>query len=191
MRIALGTDHAGFELREKVARVLADLGHDVDDVGAHTYDPEDDYPDFARLVAEAVAAGEADRGVLVCGSGVGASVAANKVAGVRAAMCHDTYSAHQGVEHDDMNVLCMGARVIGEELAREVVTSVLGAAFSGEERHVRRVVADGPPDHRPHGGSESKVATELIKIHFEIRNFRKSSKMAKNDVKGTEVKCTH
>ena len=139
MRIALGTDHAGFELREKVARVLADLGHDVEDVGAHSYDPEDDYPDFARLVAEAVAKGAADRGVLVCGSGVGASVAANKVAGVRAAMCHDTYSAHQGVEHDDMNVLCMGARVIGEELAREVVTSFLGAAFSGEERHVRRV----------------------------------------------------
>ncbi len=139
MRIALGTDHAGFELREKVARVLADLGHDVEDVGAHSYDPEDDYPDFARLVAEAVAAGAAERGVLVCGSGVGASVAANKVAGVRAAMCHDTYSAHQGVEHDDMNVLCMGARVIGEELAREVVTSFLGAVFSGEERHVRRV----------------------------------------------------
>ena len=139
MRIALGTDHAGFELREKVARVLADLGHDVEDVGAHSYDPEDDYPDFARLVAEAVAKGSADRGVLVCGSGVGASVAANKVVGVRAAMCHDTYSAHQGVEHDDMNVLCMGARVIGEELAREVVTSFLGAAFSGEERHVRRV----------------------------------------------------
>ena len=139
MRIALGTDHAGFELRGKVARVLADLGHDVEDVGAHAYDPDDDYPDFARLVAEAVAAGAADRGVLVCGSGVGASVAANKVAGARAAMCHDTYSAHQGVEHDDMNVLCMGARVIGEELAREVVTSFLGAAFSGETRHVRRV----------------------------------------------------
>ncbi len=139
MRIALGTDHAGFELRDKVARVLADLGHDVEDVGAHTYDPQDDYPDFARLVAEAVADGDVERGVLVCGSGVGASVAANKVAGVRAAMCHDTYSAHQGFEHDDMNVLCMGARVIGEELAREVVASFLGAAFSGEERHVRRV----------------------------------------------------
>ena len=139
MRIALGTDHAGFELREKIARVLTDLGHDVEDMGAYTYDPQDDYPDFARLVAEAVASGTAERGVLVCGSGVGASVAANKVAGVRAAMCHDTYSAHQGVEHDDMNVLCIGARVIGEELAREVVTSFLAAAFSGEERHVRRV----------------------------------------------------
>ena len=139
MRIALGTDHAGFELREKIARVLADLGHDVEDMGAHTYDPQDDYPDFARLVAEAVAGGTVERGVLVCGSGVGASVAANKVAGVRAAMCHDTYSAHQGVEHDDMNVLCIGARVVGEELAREVVTSFLGATFSGDERHVRRV----------------------------------------------------
>ena len=139
MRIALGADHAGFELRDNIARVLADLGHDVEDMGAHTYDPQDDYPDFARLVATAVADGSVERGVLVCGSGVGASVAANKVVGVRAAMCHDTYSAHQGVEHDDMNVLCMGARVIGEELAREVVTSFLGAAFSGEERHVRRV----------------------------------------------------
>ncbi len=155
MRIALGTDHAGFELRDKVARVLADLGHDVTDVGAHTYDPQDDYPDFARLVAEAVAAGDVERGVLVCGSGVGASVAANKVAGVRAAMCHDTYSAHQGVEHDDMNVLCMGARVIGEELAREVVASFLGAAFSGEERHVRRVakikaIESAQPSAAPH-----------------------------------------
>ena len=139
MRIALGADHAGFELRDNIARVLADLGHDVEDMGAHTYDPQDDYPDFARLVATAVADGSVERGVLVCGSGVGASVAANKVVGVRAAMCHDTYSAHQGVEHDDMNVLGMGARVIGEELAREVVTSFLGAAFSGEERHVRRV----------------------------------------------------
>ncbi len=139
MRIALGTDHAGFEMRDKIARVLADLGHDVEDVGAHTYDPQDDYPDFARLVAEAVAGGSVERGVLVCGSGVGASVTANKIAGVRAAMCHDTYSAHQGVEHDDMNVLCIGARVIGEELAREVVTSFLGASFSGEERHRRRV----------------------------------------------------
>ena len=155
MRIALGTDHAGFELRDKVARVLADLGHDVTDVGAHTYDPQDDYPDFARLVAEAVAAGDVERGVLVCGSGVGASVAANKVAGVRAAMCHDTYSAHQGVEHDDMNVLCIGARVIGEELAREVVASFLGAAFSGEERHVRRVakiksIESAQPSAAPH-----------------------------------------
>ena len=155
MRIALGTDHAGFELRDKVARVLADLGHDVTDVGAHIYDPQDDYPDFARLVAEAVAAGDVERGVLVCGSGVGASVAANKVAGVRAAMCHDTYSAHQGVEHDDMNVLCMGARVIGEELAREVVASFLGAAFSGEERHVRRVakikaIESAQPSAAPH-----------------------------------------
>ena len=139
MRIALGSDHAGFDLKHKVARVLQAMGHDVQDVGAHDFDPLDDYPDFARLVAEAVAAGSAERGVLVCGSGVGASVAANKVRGVRAAMCHDTYSAHQGVEHDDMNVLCLGARVIGEELAKELIASFLGAAFTGEERHVRRV----------------------------------------------------
>ena len=139
MRIALGSDHAGFDLKRKVAGALQAMGHDVQDLGAHDYDPLDDYPDFARLVAEAVAGGTAERGVLVCGSGVGASVAANKVRGVRAAMCHDTYSAHQGVEHDDMNVLCMGARVIGEELARDVLASFLGAAFTGEERHVRRV----------------------------------------------------
>ncbi len=139
MRIALGSDHAGFDLKDKVADMIREMGHDVQDVGAHDYDPLDDYPDFARLVAEAVAGGAAERGVLVCGSGVGASVAANKVRGVRAATCHDTYSAHQGVEHDDMNVLCIGARVIGEELARDVLASFLGAAFTGEERHVRRV----------------------------------------------------
>ena len=139
MRIALGNDHAGFDLKHKVAGVIREMGHDVQDVGAHDYDPLDDYPDFARLVAEAVAGGTAERGVLVCGSGVGASVAANKVRGVRAAMCHDTYSAHQGVEHDDMNVLCLGARVIGEALARDVLASFLGAAFTGEERHVRRL----------------------------------------------------
>ena len=139
MRIALGSDHAGFDLKHKVAGALREMGHDVQDVGAHDYDPLDDYPDFARLVAEAVAGGAAERGVLVCGSGVGASVAANKVRDVRAAICHDTYSAHQGVEHDDMNVLCIGARVIGEELAREVLASFLGAAFTGEERHVRRL----------------------------------------------------
>ena len=139
MRIALGADHAGFELRDNIARVLADLGHDVEDMGAHTYDPQDDYPDFARLVATAVADGSVERGVLVCGSGVGASVAANKVVGVRAAMCHDTYSAHQGVEHDDMNILCLGARIIGDELAREIAGSFASAKFSGEERHKRRL----------------------------------------------------
>lgn len=139
MRIALGTDHAGFHLKQDVHAWLAAAGHDVQDVGAHTYAPADDYPDYAVLVAQAVSRGDADRGVLVCGSGVGASIAANKVRGARAAMCHDTYSAHQGVEHDDMNVLCLGARVIGPETARELLNAFLGARFSGTERHVRRL----------------------------------------------------
>ena len=139
MKIALGTDHAGLDLKKVIATYLAQLGHDVTDVGAHEFDPVDDYPDFAAAVAHEVAVGNVDRGLLVCGSGVGASIAANKVVGVRAAMCHDTYSAHQGVEHDDMNVLCVGARVIGIEIAREVVVSFLGATFSGDERHVRRL----------------------------------------------------
>ena len=139
MRIALGSDHAGFEMKQFVSQQLREWGHDVHDAGPSTYDPTDDYPDFALLVATAIAGGTADRGVLVCGSGVGASIAANKVPGVRAAMCHDTYSAHQGVEHDDMNVLCMGARIIGVELAREILKSFLGATFTEEERHVRRL----------------------------------------------------
>ena len=139
MKIALGTDHAGLDLKKVIATYLAQLGHDVTDVGAHEFDPVDDYPDFAAAVAHEVAVGNVDRGLLVCGSGVGASIAANKVVGVRAAMCHDTYSAHQGVEHDDMNVLCVGARVIGIEIAREVVVSFLQATFSGDERHVRRL----------------------------------------------------
>jgi ribose 5-phosphate isomerase B len=139
VKIALGTDHAGFEFKNQLATILTNQGVDVLEVGAHSYDANDDYPDFAEAVARAVADGQAERGILVCGSGVGASVAANKVNGVRAAMCHDTYSAHQGVEHDDMNVLCMGARIIGIELAREIATAFLGAEFSGEPRHARRL----------------------------------------------------
>ena len=139
MRIALGADHAGFEFKQQVSAILTSLGHEVDDVGAHRFDPLDDYPDFTRPVAEAVATGSADRGLLVCGSGVGASIAANKITGIRAAMCHDTYSARQGVEHDDMNVLCLGARIVGIELARELISAFLGARFSAEERHVRRL----------------------------------------------------
>lgn len=139
MRIALGADHAGFEFKQQVSAILLSLGHEVDDVGAHSFDPLDDYPDFARPVAEAVATGSADRGLLVCGSGVGASITANKITGIRAAMCHDTYSARQGVEHDDMNVLCLGARVVGIELARELIAAFLGARFSAEERHMRRL----------------------------------------------------
>ncbi len=139
MRIAIGGDHAGFHAKEEIAAYVKELGHEVLDMGAHAYDPDDDYPDFTLAVAQAVASGEVDRGVMVCGSGVGASVAANKVTGVRAAMCHDTYSAHQGVEHDDMNVLCLGARIVGIELARELVAAYLGARFTGEERHKRRL----------------------------------------------------
>ena len=139
MQIALGGDHAGFSLKQQVAGWLADWGHLVQDVGPLAFDPSDDYPDFAKSVATAVASGTADRGIIVCGSGVGATIAANKVVGVRAATCHDTYSAGQGVEHDDMNVLCMGDRVIGVELAKQVVSAFLQAQFSHEDRHVRRL----------------------------------------------------
>ncbi len=139
MRIALGADHGGFTLKAEIAQMLADSGHEIIDVGAYTLDPTDDYPDFAYAVALAVQRGEAERGILICGSGVGASVAANKLPGIRAGLCHDTYSAHQGVEHDDINILCLGARVIGPELARELVRAFLVARFTGEERHVRRL----------------------------------------------------
>jgi ribose 5-phosphate isomerase B len=138
IRVAFGADHGGFTLKNEI---IAGLGstYEIIDLGAHKFDPADDYPDFSRAVAEAVASGRAQRGIAVCGSGVGACIAANKVPGVRACLCHDVYSAHQGVEHDDMNVLCLGARVIGPELAREVVVSFLNAHFSGEERHRRRL----------------------------------------------------
>jgi len=139
MRIALAGDHAGLDLKNTVGDWLIQAGHNVLDLGAYSYDANDDYPDFAGAAASAVGTGEAERGVIVCGSGVGASITANKVPGVRAGLCHDTYSAHQGVEHDDMNVLCIGARVIGIEVARELVDSFLGARFSGEERHLRRL----------------------------------------------------
>ena len=139
MRVLIGGDHAGLELKNEIAAKLRASGHEVTDMGALTYDPQDDYPDFALAVARGVANGEGDRGVVICGSGVGAAVAANKVKGVRACMCHDTYSAHQGVEHDDLNVLCLGGRIIGSALATEVVDSFLSAEFSGEERHQRRL----------------------------------------------------
>jgi len=138
MRIALGSDHAGFEMKGALAKHLGELGHQVVDVGTYSADPVD-YPDFAEAVGKAVLDGRADRGVLICGSGVGASVAANKIRGIRAGLCHDTYSAHQGVEHDDMNVLVLGARVIGLALARELVSAYTSAKFSNEERHVRRL----------------------------------------------------
>ncbi len=138
MRIAIGSDHAGFVLKENVAAFLRQLGHEVEDVGTHSTEPVD-YPDYAEAVGKALQKGQAERGVLICGSGVGASVAVNKLLGIRAGLCHDTYSAHQGVEHDDMNVLVMGARVIGPELARELVQVYLGAKFTGEERHRTRL----------------------------------------------------
>ena len=139
MRIAVGSDHAGFELKQSVAAYLGGLGHQIVDVGPYVIDPVDDYPDYAEKVAAAVLDGRGERAVLICGSGVGASVAANKIPGIRAGLCHDTYSAHQGVEHDEMNVLVLGSRVIGTELANELARTFLGAKFTAEERHVRRV----------------------------------------------------
>jgi ribose 5-phosphate isomerase B len=139
MRIAIGADHGGFSLKKVVVDRLEAAGHTVLDLGAHTFDPADDYPDFTIAVGRAVQRGEAERGIVICGSGVGASMAANKLAGVRAGLCHDTYSAHQGVEHDNMNVLCLGARIVGPELAWELVSSFLSAKFTGEERHRRRL----------------------------------------------------
>jgi ribose 5-phosphate isomerase B len=139
LRIAIGADHAGYGLKEALVELLRSLGHEVLDVGAHAFDPLDDFPDFAAAVARTVAADEAERGVVVCGSGVGASVTANKVRGVRASVCHDTYSAHQGVEHDDMNVLCLGSRVVGNELAKELVSVFVGASFKDEEKYRRRL----------------------------------------------------
>lgn len=138
MKIVLGADHAGFDLKENLIGFVRDSGHEVLDVGTNSLAPVD-YPDYSEAVGLAVRDGRADRGILICGSGVGASVAANKIPGIRAGLCHDTYSAHQGVEHDAMNVLVMGGRVIGEELARELVHAYLGAHFTGEERHRRRL----------------------------------------------------
>jgi len=138
MRLALSSDHAGFELKRDLAAALGQNGHTVLDLGTHSLAPVD-YPDAAESVAEALRNGDADRGIIVCGSGAGVSIAANKFPGIRAAVCHDTYTAHQAVEHDDMNVLCLGARVVGASLAHEIVTTFLGAAFSGESRHRRRL----------------------------------------------------
>jgi ribose 5-phosphate isomerase B len=141
MRVAFAADHAGAWLKDEMIRRLgaADLGYDLIDLGGDGSDPTDDYPDFARKLGLAIRDGEAERGILICGSGVGASVAANKMHGIRAAVCHDTYSAHQGVEHDDMNVLTLGARVVGPEPAYECCVAFLAASFSGEPRHQRRL----------------------------------------------------
>ena len=139
MRIAIGADHNGLASKNEVKQWLEVAGHTVVDVGPHELDPDDDYPDFARLLGAALQRGEADRGILLCGSGVGASIAANKMRGIRAGLCHDVYSAHQAVEHDNVNVLCLGPRVVGPALMEELVTAFLAASFTGEERHARRL----------------------------------------------------
>ncbi len=139
MRVAVGMDHGGYPLKEYILEEIRKEGHEPVDVGAFRLDPTDDYPDFARAVGEAILDGRAERGVLVCGSGVGAAIAATKMKGIRAAVCHDHYSAHQGVEHDNMNVLCLGARIIGPELAVDLISAFLAANFTGEERHARRL----------------------------------------------------
>ena len=138
-RVAIGGDHHGFEYKNMFVRSLKEQGFEIIDAGPYELDPADDYPDFAVGVGKAIQDGRADRGIVICGSGVGASIAASKLRGVRAAVCHDIYSAHQGVEHDDMNVLCMGSKIVGTELARELADAFLAASFTGEERFVRRL----------------------------------------------------
>ena len=144
MRIAIGADHGGYPLNERVIKDLAAAGNEIIDFGTHVGSRPDDYPDYALKVGEAIQRNDADIGILICGSGVGAAVAANKLRGIRAALCGDTYSGHQSREHDDCNVLCLGARVVGEELAMDIVRAFVAAKFSGEERHLRRLakVAD-------------------------------------------------
>jgi ribose 5-phosphate isomerase B len=139
VRVAVAFDHRGVTLKSRIASAVRDLGHEVVDLGVDAPEPRVDYPDVARTLGEAVLAGQAERGVLVCGSGVGASVAANKLPGIRAAICHDVYSAHQGVEHDDMNILCLGSEVIGPSLAGDLVRAFLRAEFDGGERYRRRL----------------------------------------------------
>ncbi len=138
MKVAIACDHAGFALKQELAVALQQDGHEVHDLGAYDTRPSD-YPDYARAIGKAVVSGQAERGILVCGSGIGASVAANKIKGIRAGLAHDTYSAHQGVEHDNANVLCLGSRVIGTALALEIARAFLKATFSNEERHIRRL----------------------------------------------------
>jgi ribose 5-phosphate isomerase B len=139
MKIIIGADHGGFQLKEEVKNFLIKSNVKFIDIGNHIYDGNDDYPDFAIVVAEKISKVEADKGIIICGSGVGACIAANKFKGVRACVCHDSYSAHQGVEHDDMNILCLGGRIVGIEPAKEIVSAFLQAKFSGEERHKRRL----------------------------------------------------
>ena len=151
MRIAIGSDHAGFSLKQHVKQFLGARGDDVLDLGTYNSNPVD-YPDYAEVVALSILKGKADRGVLICGSGVGASIAANKMPGIRAGLCHDTYSATQGVEHDDMNVLVLGGRVIGQGVARELVQAFVAAEFTKEARHLRRLAKVAAMEERYAGG---------------------------------------
>jgi ribose 5-phosphate isomerase B len=162
MRVAVAFDHRGVKIRDRVLDLLAQLGHQVVDLGVDAPEPRVDYPDKAKDVGEAIRSGDAERGLLVCGSGVGASVAANKMPGIRAGLCHDTYSAHQGVEHDDMNVLCLGSDVIGAELAAELVRAFLGTEFQGGERYMRRLnkIADLEKE-RAHGGTKGSPVAQM------------------------------
>lgn len=139
MKIAVAADHGGFPQKQRVLDIISELGHEPVDLGAHDMDPHDDYPDFARYVGNAIQHGQAQRGILLCGSGVGACIAANKLNGVRASVCHDVYSAHQGVEHDDMNVLCLGSRIVGPQLIEDLARAFLTATFSPEDRFQRRL----------------------------------------------------
>ena len=152
--VTVGADHGGLSLKTDLIPWLESLGYQVTDVGAYSLDPADDYPDFAERVARAVTSGQAQRGILICGSGVGACIAANKVPGIRACLGHDIYSAHQGVEHDNMNILCLGARVVGIELAKDLVAAFLNAGFTGEERHRRRLDKVAAMERRALQGSE-------------------------------------
>ena len=139
MRISLTADHNGFELKKELIEHIEFLGHEAIDLGPYEYESTDDYPDYAKIISDNVSKQETDRGIMICGSGVGASVAANKIKGTRAAVCHDIYSAHQGVEHDDMNLLCIGSKIIGVEIAKELVKAFIAAKYTGEERHSRRL----------------------------------------------------
>ncbi len=158
--VALGADHGGFSLKTGLIPWLESQGYHVTDVGAYSLDPADDYPDFAEAVARAVTSDQAGRGILICGSGVGACIAANKVPEIRACLCHDIYSAHQGVEHDNMNILCLGARVVGIELAKDLVAAFLNADFTGEERHRRRLDKVAAIERRARQGTQFQASVE-------------------------------
>jgi ribose 5-phosphate isomerase B len=139
MKIAIGSDHAGFQLKSEIIKKIKRLGHKVHDVGTFTANKPSDYPDYAKKVVEKILSGETERGIIICGSGVGASIVANRFPQIRAGLCHDTYSARQCVEHNNVNVLCLGSRVIGQSIAEEIVAAFLNARFSGEKRHVQRL----------------------------------------------------